>query len=194
MLNITKILCPVDFSAFSLHAFDRAIAIARLCRATVTVLHIIPRYSSQRLVPSLDVLSVEAPEPSPLDREQVNQHLERFLGLDGSEGVAVACEVGAAPDVAWEILAHADRLAADLLVMGTHGRAGFRRLVFGSVTEKVLRSARQPVLHVVELLPPAYNPALGPSLDLAGFQMMLEKTGREELHRHLRVDAPCLQD
>ena len=46
------------------------------------------------------------------------------------------------------ILARAAALPADLVVMGTHGRSGFERLVLGSVTEKVLRKAPCPVMAV----------------------------------------------
>jgi nucleotide-binding universal stress UspA family protein len=46
------------------------------------------------------------------------------------------------------ILEAADEYEADVIVMGTHGRTGFRRLVLGSVTEEVLRKARCPVLTV----------------------------------------------
>jgi nucleotide-binding universal stress UspA family protein len=46
------------------------------------------------------------------------------------------------------ILEHAASLPADLVVLGTHGRSGFERLMLGSVTEKVLRKAGCPVLTV----------------------------------------------
>ncbi len=55
-----------------------------------------------------------------------------------------------------EILGHAHTLAADLIVLGTHGLSGFRHLVLGSVTEKVLRRATCPVLTV----PPRASAAL----------------------------------
>jgi nucleotide-binding universal stress UspA family protein len=57
-----------------------------------------------------------------------------------------------------EILARARGWPADLVVMGTHGRGGFERLVLGSVTEKVLRKAPCPVLTV-----PSPSQALAPS-------------------------------
>ena len=50
--------------------------------------------------------------------------------------------------VVGEILAQADEMAADVLVIGTHGRGGFERLVLGSVAEKVVRLAECPVLTV----------------------------------------------
>jgi nucleotide-binding universal stress UspA family protein len=51
-------------------------------------------------------------------------------------------------NVAAEILDEAKAQTSDLIVMGTHGRSGFERLVLGSVTEKILRKATSPVLSV----------------------------------------------
>ncbi len=147
MLQIRKILCPVDFSDFSRNAFDRAVAIARLHHASVTVLHVLPVPSVPPLIPYTGARRVQ-PETSEVDRQHVAAQLEAFLALDASTGVQVRCEVGEAPDAAWEIVARALRLSADLIVMGTHGRSGFERLLFGSVAEKVLRTASQPVLTV----------------------------------------------
>jgi nucleotide-binding universal stress UspA family protein len=62
--------------------------------------------------------------------------------------VPIDTDVVDAETVHGEILAQAERLRADLIVMGTHGRTGFQRLLLGSVTDKVLRTARQPVLTV----------------------------------------------
>ncbi|MFT4069380.1 universal stress protein [Paraburkholderia sp.] len=53
-------------------------------------------------------------------------------------------------DVAQVILRHAAQIHADLLVMGTHGRRGVRRLVIGSVAERVLRFSQCPVLLIRE--------------------------------------------
>jgi nucleotide-binding universal stress UspA family protein len=50
--------------------------------------------------------------------------------------------------VAREILDHADEIAADLIVMTTHGRHGMARFFLGSTTERVLRTASVPVLTV----------------------------------------------
>jgi nucleotide-binding universal stress UspA family protein len=47
-----------------------------------------------------------------------------------------------------EIVAYANRVAADLIVMGTQGRTGIRRVLLGSVAEQVLRQARCPLLIV----------------------------------------------
>jgi nucleotide-binding universal stress UspA family protein len=60
-------------------------------------------------------------------------------------GAEVVLEDG---DVVDEILEKSRRIGADLLVMGTHGRRGFRRLILGSVTERVLRQSESPVLSI----------------------------------------------
>jgi nucleotide-binding universal stress UspA family protein len=69
-------------------------------------------------------------------------------------------------DAAKEIAREVERLPADLLIVGTHGRSGFERLFLGSVTEKVLRSTRVPVLTIPppvrEPGPPSYKTILCP--------------------------------
>lgn len=152
MVRIEKVLCPIDFSEYSHHAFDRAVAIARSHHAAVTALYVdsLPPTSALSYVGPEGLAPFSKPE---VDRDRVAAEMRRFLARDGSIGVQVACEVTEAPDISREILAQADRLPADLIVMGTHGRSGFQRLLLGSVTEKVVRTARRPVLTVPGALP-----------------------------------------
>jgi nucleotide-binding universal stress UspA family protein len=147
MVRINTILCPIDFSDFSRHAFDRAVAIAKGVGASVTALHVAP-FREAPIYPYQESRAVEAFLLSAGDRDMLTTELKRFLALDAPLDVPVTCEVVDAPNVHHEILAQADRLRADLIVMGTHGRSGFQRLFLGSVTEKVLRTARPPVLIV----------------------------------------------
>ena len=147
MVRINTILCPIDFSDFSRHAFDRAVAIAKGVGASVTALHVAP-FREAPIYPYQESRAVEAFLLSAGDRDMLTTELKRFLALDAPLDVPVTCEVVDAPNVHHEILARADRLRADLIVMGTHGRSGFQRLFLGSVTEKVLRTARPPVLIV----------------------------------------------
>jgi nucleotide-binding universal stress UspA family protein len=58
----------------------------------------------------------------------------------------VTVEATAADDVATLVVAAAKAFNADLLVMGTHGRKGFQRLILGSIAEQCLRQATMPVL------------------------------------------------
>ena len=155
MVRIEKILCPIDFSDFSRHAFDRAVAIARRHRAAVTALHVVPMRVTAPIVPYVEPASLAPAEVPEDDRQRLEREMRQFLALDESLGVPVTVEVTEAPHVDQEILVHGERLPADLIVMGTHGRSGFERLMLGSVTEKVLRKARPPVLTVPSAIPDA---------------------------------------
>ena len=81
--------------------------------------------------------------------------MRRFCAplLDASgQSVEIVVRPG---DAAKEIRTEAERLPYDLLILGTHGRSGFERLFLGSVTEKMLRSTRVPVLTIP---PPVREP------------------------------------
>jgi nucleotide-binding universal stress UspA family protein len=115
--------------------------------ASVTAIHVAP-FQAVPIYPYIEPRGVEAFMLSAGDRERLTTELKRFLDVDEPIRVPVTCQVVDAPNVHHEIVAQADRLPADLIVMGTHGRSGFQRLLLGSVTEKVLRTARPPVLTV----------------------------------------------
>ena len=153
MVRMKHVLCPIDFSDFSRHAFDRAVAIARAHGAALTALHVVPIQLATPVLPYVEPESLGPFELSEASRERIVAELRRFLAVDASLGVEVSYAATEAPDVYQEILVHAERLPADLIVMGTHGRSGFQRLMLGSVTEKVLRKARAPVLTVPSALP-----------------------------------------
>jgi nucleotide-binding universal stress UspA family protein len=147
MVSIKRILCPIDFSEFSRHALTRALAIAEARRATVVALHVVPLPSP--VYPAyVEVMPTTPTMLEPAEREALAQALDLFVARHNTSKVLVETEVVDAPTVHGEILAHADRTHADLIVMGTHGRSGFQRLFLGSVTEKVLRLAKPPVLTV----------------------------------------------
>lgn len=143
MIRIRQILCPTDFSDFSRHALERAAAIARFYESVVTVLHV-------HAIPPIAPGAAEMLPPlvlTPQLRERLMTDLHRFVAPAIDAGVPVRCEVSEGR-VSPEILAAADAGHSDLIVLGTHGRSGFERLVLGSVTEKVLRAAPMPVLVV----------------------------------------------
>jgi len=152
MVEIRRILCPVDFSDFSRRALDHAIAVARWYGSTVTVLHVF----SPMPVPAFGPgpAGFEPIVLTDVDREQLLVHTKEFAATEGAPGIT-SDTVLREGNTAAEILAQATDMAADLLVIGTHGRSGFERLVLGSVAEKVLRKARCPVLTVPRRLPDA---------------------------------------
>jgi universal stress protein A len=134
MLRFRKILCPVDFDAASLQALKLASELAKESGATLHLLHI--------------VVLPPAPEVAlPFGRmeEAARGRLEKLIRQHTDRGTH--CEVRVMMgDAAAEVLLAAKRTRADLIVMATHGRTGLRRLMLGSVAERVVREAPCPVL------------------------------------------------
>jgi nucleotide-binding universal stress UspA family protein len=143
MINFTRILCPVDLSEFSQRAVDHAAAIAHWYEASLTALFVFAN------MPVMDVPPLVLPD---VERERILEAM-RAVTRQVPSGVPVDLQVREAYEVHREILAEAERMRADLLVLGSHGRSGFGRLLLGSVTEKVMREARCPTLVVPRRAP-----------------------------------------
>lgn len=149
MVAIDRVLCPVDLSSYSRRALQHALAIARWYEAKVAVLHVC------RQVPIVDTaaaalgagLYVPPVALTEIDRKAVERHVAEFVAhTPGAEDVGVhVCE---GIHVREEILREAQARSADLLVLGSHGLTGVKRLVLGSVAEDVLRHSPTPVLIV----------------------------------------------
>jgi nucleotide-binding universal stress UspA family protein len=155
MTTIRRILCPVDFSDFSRRALDHAVAVAKWYGAEIVVMYV--HHVPLAAIAPLGGLGATPVEPVgllPQDRKTLEDQLAAFAP-EPARGMAVRCRVGEG-DVATEILAEA--ASADLVVMGTHGRAGFEHLVLGSVTEKVLRKARCSLLTIPRAAPGTAKP------------------------------------
>jgi nucleotide-binding universal stress UspA family protein len=147
MIIINRILCPVDFSDFSRQALKRAAAIAKDHGGALTVLHIVP-LPAPLFAPGVEWNAPIAFAFGSEERKRLLTSLQQFVASTVATEVPLDVDVIDAPSIPREILAQAGRLHADLIVMGTHGRGGFQRLVFGSVTENVMRTAEQPVMTV----------------------------------------------
>jgi nucleotide-binding universal stress UspA family protein len=148
MIELKQILCAVDFSEFSRRALDHALGVARCYGSTVTALHVVA--PTPVVVPALYYIGTETPPVAlpPTDHAVVAAQAQRLIDEEQVPGVHVDTLVEEAPTVYGEILVQAERLASDLIVIGTHGRSGFERLFLGSTAEKVLRKARCPVMTV----------------------------------------------
>jgi nucleotide-binding universal stress UspA family protein len=132
-LTIKRIVVPIDWSESANCAFRFAESLARSYGAEIDVLHVAPIAAVMYGPPSADYydrLMQELKSSKASDPKVVVRHLL-------SEGDPATC-----------ILATASHVHCDLIVLGTHGRAGLNRLVMGSVAEKVLRNADCPVVTV----------------------------------------------
>lgn len=135
-----SVLCPVDFSEHSRLALKYAAAIARTYRSELTVLFV------------NDPLLVAAAGVALNDRDVVRTsaiELQRFvdksLPMRAKPKVRVTSRVAVGQPVG-QILKAAERIGADLIVIGTHGLTGVKRAILGSTTQSVLRRTSVPVL------------------------------------------------
>jgi nucleotide-binding universal stress UspA family protein len=140
MMRAKNIVLATDFSESSEAALQVATALARDCRATLHLLHVKEPFSAYNLSGRYGDV------PAYPDLDALRSALERVVPSDTT--VPVRRWLCTSAEVAPEILKLADEVAADLIVMGTHGRAGLSRLLTGSVAESVIRQARCPVLTV----------------------------------------------
>lgn len=139
MKRFRTVLHPTDLSPGSAAAFQYACDLAQESGGRVIVV-----YAMGPVVPiAADgvILSNNFDELRLLAQKE----LDAIRPTDRAIRVEQIFREGPSTDV---ILETADEYGADVIVMGTHGRTGFRRLVLGSVTEEVLRKARCPVLTV----------------------------------------------
>jgi nucleotide-binding universal stress UspA family protein len=147
-MEIKLILCPIDFSEFSIRAYHYALSVAEHYGAELVVQHIVEfsRYPYAEYVASTGDYAAFCRGL----RDGGKQKLSEFVKAHayGKTQPELVVHDGAAPDC---ILSFAQERKADLIVMGTHGRRGFDRLVLGSVTNRVMRRAPCPVLAISNL-------------------------------------------
>lgn len=138
-----KILVPTDFSEYADNALAYAVNLAATLDATIHLVHAIT--ISVGSFPELGV--AQATWAIETSTKNAQEFLDKRSAQyrDRVPFAPSVIEVGDAREVI-------DRIAAttgiDLIVMGTHGRRGLRRMLLGSVAESVVRSAPCPVLTV----------------------------------------------
>lgn len=134
----THILVPLDGSTMAESAVPAAALLALKLHARVTLMHVVEKNSP-----------TEVHGQSHLhNAEQATGYLEELARRQFPEGVEVACHVhtAAVDNVAESIVAHADELHHDLVVMCSHGRGKALNLFLGSIAQKVIAMGSRPVL------------------------------------------------
>ena len=144
MLPIKTILCPTDFSPPSLATVKTAAELAGHFGAELCLAYVVPTIPLPTSDPAYDF---ELPEYEKMLHEDAIKKLRDLQDDVRSPTVTVRTVVGhgAAAD---EIVILAEAEHADLIVIATHGATGLRHFVFGSVAEKVVRTAKCAVLVV----------------------------------------------
>jgi len=145
--NPKNILCPIDFSDLSSLALKYAAAGARLYEAKLIILHAgmfeLPRYFSRS---ETERLAQEIVKTKEMMQEDLAAHFIKVLGK-GAEDLNAVFEVIELNPVD-AILQTAGKRSIGLIVIGTHGLTGVKRLLLGSVAEHVISSAGRPVFTV----------------------------------------------
>ncbi|KVL28294.1 universal stress protein UspA [Burkholderia territorii] len=143
----SNILVALDGSDTSSRALDAALNLASETGARLT-----PVYVVDFLVPAYDTYGYDPSILVDAFREEglrvTEDAAKRMKARDVAGTPQISNVAPAGEDVAQRIVGLAGELNADLIVIGTHGRRGFRRVVLGSVAERVLRQARCPVLMI----------------------------------------------
>lgn len=136
----SSVLCPVDFSDHSIRALRHAAALAALARGRVTAVHV-----AHPLLVAASEAGVNVSSVTDETGRELREAVTGVINEAGSWAPAVSTAVTTG-DAADDIVKYAADHAATVIVMGTHGLTGYRKLLLGSVAERVLRSAPVPVL------------------------------------------------
>jgi nucleotide-binding universal stress UspA family protein len=156
MLEIKLMLCPVDFSEFSVRAYHHALSLAEHYRSRLVVQHVVEvwRHPSASFAATASLYDEYCQSLRGTGKEQLQEFVKNHTHDEVQPELVV--DRGIAPD---SILSCAQAQKSDLIVMGTHGLRGLDRLMLGSATDRVMRRAICPVLAVRE--PPHESIAAG---------------------------------
>jgi nucleotide-binding universal stress UspA family protein len=131
-----KILVPIDFSELSWTCVDAALEMADQSNQ-ITVLHVVEP------MPAYDITARYGDEIDKKHALKSRESLEQHLADAKYAGIKIEVVIDDPPH---GIADFAEKMEVDLIVMPSHGRTGIKRLLIGSVAERVVRLAHCPVL------------------------------------------------
>ena len=145
MLPITKILWPTDFSDPSYEALKVADEMALHFSAELIITHVVTH------IPVVPIHDDPTSFNLPLYEKEMEVSAEKSLNRISQERISQAVSSRSKViygDPAAQIVKLAADETVDLIVIATHGLTGWRKFMFGSVTEKVIRMSTRPVLSI----------------------------------------------
>lgn len=142
-----RILVPIDGSYTSTLGLNEAIKLARLTGASLHLIHVVDPLT---FVTGAELYGIYADDVIPRMRQIGEQILETAKTRVEAQGIPVDTLLfdGSPGRVSDTVIEQAKVWNADLIVLGTHGRRGVKRLVLGSDAEQISRMAPVPVLLV----------------------------------------------
>ena len=144
MNEIKKILVPVDFSENSVKILQSAVAFAGRLQATLDIVFVVQSFEdySGFFVPHMPIAQFEEEMIQGAEKKMESYLEENVKQSDINEAKVLS------GDVAEEIINYAKEQGIDMIIMGTHGYKGLEKVLFGSVAEKVVKTAHCPVLTI----------------------------------------------
>ncbi|ENW04479.1 universal stress protein [Acinetobacter beijerinckii] len=140
-----KILVAIDDSEISVNVIQQAAQLAKALNSEITVVEVMT------LDPYLSEAYLRMGQSNELIervRSYVQENLTKVEKKFEELGLTVATQVLEGFSIHDEIIGAAQNLGADLIIMGSHGRTGFKKFILGSVAQKVLGESHIPVLVV----------------------------------------------
>ena len=143
MAKLQKIVCALDLSEHSRQVAEYATMLAKTSGASIVAVYAAPTLTQYTgfHVPPNTIDSFVGEIVSGAEKAMADFVAEHFPDVQVKAEVVVGY-------AAEEILSLAENEDADLIVMGTHGRKGIDRILFGSVAEKVVKNSSRPVLTI----------------------------------------------
>ena len=138
---INKILVPYDFSSFGDAAFEKAMEIAEKFNSKLFLLTIIGSD-----IDTSGMNWARAQEAYEDSEKESKEKLNKIKDSNKNENVDVSVNIYHNSSVVDGILAFAENNKMDLIVMGSHGRSGFKKFILGSVASGILTKSTCPVL------------------------------------------------
>jgi len=140
-----RIVVTMDDTKVANYALDKAIELAREQKAALRIVHVVDYVN---LTAGVEGVHVERFMDSIKDFGK--EVLERAVGRAKKNGIKAQRKLIESSElmshIADKILTDATKWRADLIVIGTHGRRGIRRLFWGSVAEDIMRNSTIPIL------------------------------------------------
>jgi len=140
-MSFKDILVPFDGSPFAKRAYNKALDIAQVQDSTITVIIII-----KIEYPPIVGFSKMQPKLMAAHQKYAKKQIKHLKDIAVKRNISFHSKIKQGTSIVKEITNFTKTHKFDLIVMGSHGRTGFKKLVLGSVANGIIQHARCPVM------------------------------------------------
>lgn len=138
-IQLDNIICATDFSDYANQTIPCGIALARVYGAKLCICHVVDMPTASTFAGDIELFSAEHQEKMVNDAQTQMEKLTHQLPIQCESWIAKG-------NAAEEISRLAEAKNADLVIVAAHGLSGLKRLLLGSVTERLMRALSRPLL------------------------------------------------